>query len=204
MRFQYISDIHLEKRRFHPTSATAPFLFVAGDLGHPRCSEFGNLLGDMCRNWKQVFYVPGNHEYDGANCEISMAAIDRDIDRMASNYENLHVLRSGRIFKLGKFDVAGCTLWSFSRGRNWRFMEEAQFLEDTIKKSARPLIIMTHYLPTHFFHRSTGICSNLDFLLRPPVKLWIGGHMHISRKVKIHNVQFLINAGTGKIREFEI
>jgi len=64
-QIQYISDIHLDYNPFenyvvHPI---APILVIAGDLGNPYSQSFHRFLKENCKNFDQVIFVPGNHEY---------------------------------------------------------------------------------------------------------------------------------------------
>ncbi len=206
MRIQYISDLHLEKALCVPLVRKAPTLFVAGDLGWPRQAEFRNALREMGSKWDRVFYAPGNHEYDVARCADEMAEIDEEIDEMAAECGNVHVLRAGRSFQVGNYDVIGSTLWSFTMGRSWRqvernsrFLNEVQDLHMRITQARRPLIVLTHYAPSFQVSPYLGWASNSDFLLRDPVKVWICGHTHVVRDVRLHGVRLLINTGK-KIR----
>lgn len=67
MRIQYCSDLHLEinKKKEYPTllEPVAPILALVGDIGDPESAELETFLTWCCSAWKQVIYVPGNHEF---------------------------------------------------------------------------------------------------------------------------------------------
>jgi len=208
MLIHYISDIHLEKRLFTVSKEMVGHaLFVAGDLGHPHCPVFKSTLETMSRQWKHVFYVPGNHEYERSE------EIEYDLNKATRNLPNINVLKTGKTFPLGEYNVIGDTLWSFSsnpkskkrREKNERHLYQRQMLHQTIQKSTRPVIVMTHYLPSfklvlpQFLKRFNpeGWASHCDFAMAPPVKVWICGHSHIQYDNYINNVRVLMNA-TGK------
>lgn len=67
--FQVMSDLHLEFSNQYSTfsiPATAPFLILAGDIGH--LADYESFLGFIraqCRQFFRVFLVLGNHEFYG-------------------------------------------------------------------------------------------------------------------------------------------
>lgn len=67
MRIQYCSDLHLEinKKIEYPTllEPVAPVLALVGDIGDPESVELESFLTWCCGAWKQVIYIPGNHEF---------------------------------------------------------------------------------------------------------------------------------------------
>lgn len=71
MKFQYASDLHLEfDDNYHflmsnKIKPVAPYLILAGDIdiisdGRVTRPEYFQYLSD---NWKEVFIIPGNHEF---------------------------------------------------------------------------------------------------------------------------------------------
>lgn len=71
MKFQYASDLHLEfDENYHflmsnKLKPVAPYLILAGDIdiisdGKVTRPEYFRYLSD---NWKEVFIIPGNHEF---------------------------------------------------------------------------------------------------------------------------------------------
>lgn len=67
MRIQFCSDLHLEiNQRVEYTTLiepSAPILALIGDIGDPENAEIGIFLKWCCHHWKQVLYIPGNHEF---------------------------------------------------------------------------------------------------------------------------------------------
>jgi len=66
------------------------------------------------------------------------------------------------------------------------------------------LIVMTHYLPTYKlileqFQNNRNIdrfATNLDYLIKPPVKYWLCGHTHCRYETKINGVNIGVNSYT--------
>ena len=78
MKFQYLSDLHLEfpsnkkwvKKNIKPIG---DYLLIAGDTGYLTNSRKNHIYENYCDsflkycsdNWKQTILIPGNHEYYG-------------------------------------------------------------------------------------------------------------------------------------------
>lgn len=67
MKIQIISDIHLEHHVDYDFKKTitpkCDYLFIPGDIGHIDKPLFKEFMNYVSYNWKEVFYVPGNHEF---------------------------------------------------------------------------------------------------------------------------------------------
>jgi|NOAtaT_7_FD_contig_71_1457199_length_3553_multi_2_in_0_out_0_3 hypothetical protein len=107
MRFQPLSDIHLE---FYKDSSTVKIkdtdsdcIILAGDI-HTKTRAIKWLLDQKIN--KPIFYICGNHEFYGTNWP-------RNIDKLkeAAKDTNIHVLENDYyIFK--DWIILGCTLWT--------------------------------------------------------------------------------------------
>src|SRR6185437_2833089 len=73
MRLQLLSDLHLETEAFDPEPAPgAELLVLAGDIDS-RWDGLARFAG-----WPQpVLFVAGNHEFDGRDLDLGMAALRR-------------------------------------------------------------------------------------------------------------------------------
>ena len=70
IKFQYVSDIHTEvyasylrKVDVLPIERHAPYLVLAGDIGHPHTEAYRRFLERCSALFERVFVVAGNHEY---------------------------------------------------------------------------------------------------------------------------------------------
>jgi hypothetical protein len=67
MRIQFCSDLHLEVNSHvdynELLEPVAPVLALLGDIGDPESVVLDQFIGWCCLQWKQVLYVPGNHEF---------------------------------------------------------------------------------------------------------------------------------------------
>ena len=62
-RFQYISDLHVDRMKMIPTIIPkCDYLCICGDVGKPDHPNFKNLFQQVSRNFKKTFFVAGNHE----------------------------------------------------------------------------------------------------------------------------------------------
>lgn len=108
VRIQFASDLHLEylERRFPHfrgvEPADADILVLAGDVAT------GTRVLDLFADWPcPVVFVPGNHEYYGANVPAVLA----EFARRAAGFPNVTVLAPG-VCELAGVRFIGCTLWT--------------------------------------------------------------------------------------------
>jgi predicted phosphohydrolase len=124
---QYISDIHLEfyKEIDFTTivKPVAPYLALAGDIGYPNDPLFNEFIDYVSKNWKKVFYVPGNHEYYNKKpynkwkySEPSiMSEIDSKLEEIFETFPNVYLLSQGSsscYLEEENIAIVGLTLWS--------------------------------------------------------------------------------------------
>ena len=121
MKIQLLSDLHLETHpHFAPSPAPdADVLILAGDIGSYQTgsclldqhdTDFGlarfSPRADLAAWPVPVFYVPGNHEYDGLDFDLAHARLRQTCERLHIHW--LH--RRSEILNGVRF--VGCTLWS--------------------------------------------------------------------------------------------
>ena len=117
MRVQLISDLHLERYPdFRPAAAPdADLLVLAGDIGSYQAgsrlpdADFG--LGHYATTgpaaaWKQVLYIPGNHEFDGLPYADTYARLRATCERLGITWLEREVVTVGGV------RFVGSTLWS--------------------------------------------------------------------------------------------
>ena len=70
MKIQYCSDLHLEFQENslflekYPIVPMADILILAGDITYLRQDFYKHSFFDyISENWKQIYWVPGNHEF---------------------------------------------------------------------------------------------------------------------------------------------
>ncbi|MFN4115685.1 MAG: metallophosphoesterase [Inhella sp.] len=110
MKLQLASDLHLERDPGFQLLPAAPTLVLAGDVGSyqagSRLSERDWGLGRFARGWDRVFYVPGNHEYDGLPWPETR-------DRLRESAEAAGLIWLDReVQVIDSLRFIGCTLWA--------------------------------------------------------------------------------------------
>jgi hypothetical protein len=121
MNIQLLSDLHLETHpHFVPEHALgADALILAGDIGSYQegsmlVTQGDNDFGlarfsprtDLAAWPVPVFFVPGNHEYDGMDFEEAHARLQESCARLQITW--LH----RRVIEMKGVRLIGCTLWS--------------------------------------------------------------------------------------------
>ncbi|MEK8033203.1 metallophosphoesterase [Ideonella sp. DXS29W] len=117
MRLQLASDLHLERYPdfMLPAAPGADTLVLAGDIGSYQASsrltdtDFGLgrfAPGQPDAPWKQVIYLPGNHEYDGLDFADAHARLRETCERLGI----IWLEREVRVIDGIRF--VGTTLWS--------------------------------------------------------------------------------------------
>lgn len=218
MKIQYCSDLHLEFEQnarhiaINPLVTAGEILILAGDIV-PLHDEFlsNEFFKIISENYRQVFWVPGNHEYYYRNITDYSSSFHIRI------FKNIHLVNNVEInFEEIKFIFS--TLWSKIEKGNQEQIEQcvadfrnitcndkkfrsAEFNEvhsqclDFIKKSLhspnRRTVVVTHHLPSLLCnspaHNSSPLneafCIDLtEYISSCKAKFWIYGHSHFNQK----------------------
>lgn len=135
MKIQYISDLHLEHHKNNNVFSRIKKLpdceniCVLGDIGYPRTPIYQAFMTYCSENWKNVFWVMGNHEnYHKPKTEIkTMSEIEEYIKQLCP--KNVYFMNNDYLFlnkqtnEVSKFidqefhtddyiKIIGSTLWS--------------------------------------------------------------------------------------------
>jgi hypothetical protein len=92
----------------------APVLALLGDIGDPESDELRKFIEWCTRMWKQVLYIPGNHEFwrlkPGSKKTISSAlTILRSFEKL---FPNFLLMWRGKVYSEDGILVLGTPLWS--------------------------------------------------------------------------------------------
>lgn len=233
---QYISDIHLEYRQTFPRiPIRGANLALLGDIGNPFKNNYTDFLSYASNNWNKVFLITGNHEYWQDKYNID--EVDNEINNIVTKFNNVTFLNNNKA-ELHNYTILGTTLWSKIQqipkrimgddlyikfqNRNVNFQDlnifhnnSVEWLEKNIKETTKPLIVLTHHLPSYklivdkykvgyFEQYQDRFASNLDHLITNPVKFWLCGHSHSTNEMKINGVFCAINAfGYSKLSDIK-
>lgn len=114
MKFQYISDLHLEflDNNIINIQPISDYLLLAGDIGYPTHSNYVYFLDDVSKKFKKVFIITGNHEYYNPN--MSMEQTEKTIRELCLKYHNIYFLQNEFYdFPDNNISIFGSTLWTY-------------------------------------------------------------------------------------------
>lgn len=215
MLFQYASDLHIE---FNSSSKdddplqyitpSADNLILAGDVCS--CNEFERFkmfIERVCKLFKIVIFVAGNHEYYRYTSHSNFYTISEINEKIKSlGVPNFHFLDRTRV-EFDNICIAGCTLWSnvnFSIPENivkiknisadtYNEMNKAcvNFITETVKycrKYDKKLVVVTHYPPllqtekfkAKYKYRELYYNNLYDLIYAGGIHTWIFGHTHLN------------------------
>ena len=215
MTFQYASDLHLEfpknraYLREHPIEPVADVLLLAGDVvPFQQLHAHQDFFDTLSKQFKAVYWVPGNHEYYHARLDKfngSIKSAIRDNVFLVNNLmETIGPVRCvfstlwSRISPANAFEIQS-RLSDFHviqvDGRplsaaqyNALHEDSLRFLHDTLAHPhAGPTLVVTHHVPTylHYPEQYKGDALNeafatelFDFIADQGPDGWIFGHHH--------------------------
>jgi len=218
MRIQYCSDLHLEfgqNSRYiskNPLKVNGDILLLAGDI-IPLHDEFLNdsFFSFIADNYKQVFWVPGNHEFyykDIAEFNKSYNIRIRDniniVNNIVLKYENIRFVFSTLWTNISSINernieqsVSDFSSISYKNKKlktkeyNWLHIEGFEFIQQSLKDLHENTVVLTHHLPSNFCnstnHKNSPLneafCVDLtDFIESCNANFWIYGHSHFNQK----------------------
>ncbi len=122
MKLQLLSDLHLESQPDFVArpAPEADFLVLAGDIGSYqkgsklRDADFGLAQFSPLQGWPvPVYFVPGNHEYDGLDFDAGHARLQETCARLGITWLDRQVLTlPGRSADGQALRLLGTTLWT--------------------------------------------------------------------------------------------
>jgi predicted phosphohydrolase len=228
-KFQIVSDLHIEYKTDEvpdPLTLITPsadILILAGDIGSfYQYNQLKTFLINLCRHFKVVLYVPGNHEYYTMKGYPSqkMKTLLHQFIQMEQCIDNLYVLNRSSV-QIDDVCIVGCTLWSnievsmpkfivripdmSTRVYKKKYEGDLGYIKKMIKycqKKEKKLMVVTHHCPTYSVITSNKklkdkyislYASHIDYLLQANmVHTWIAGHIHI-------NFDFITDGGTRMV-----
>lgn len=215
-KIYYISDIHLELYDYYENAMgvkppdfntyfkEADILVLAGDIcslnNMPLLNSFIEAASAF---YKNVIYVPGNHEYYGVGFDEGIELLNY----FQNNYDNvdvLDILLGHTSVEIDGVKFFGSTLWtdmndckskyfvSSSLNDNKSIKTSSEVLLDLHNKTVESIdweadVIITHHCPIlreHSRHMMSdityGFCCTMleDKIKESDVKYWIFGHTH--------------------------
>jgi predicted phosphohydrolase len=223
VKIQIMSDLHLEfmspkeERGFVDSlSPETDTLVLAGDIVPLHYLDpMRDIFGHFCNLWRDVIYIPGNHEYYGespGHCHTLLNALLNELD-------NLHWLRPDR----PPLDIRGTTFWGgtmwFPDGPNnsvlahnlndfelikkfvpWVYLENRLFRARYSEHKAD--VVVTHHLPSFksvapdYLNNPLNIFFVCDMERQMSMwqpKLWVHGHSHAAKDYLLGDMRVVSN-----------
>lgn len=235
MRVQYCSDLHLEVNdnsnhlEQFPLEIKGEVLILAGDIIPLHDSYFNNsFFSFLARNYRQVFWVPGNHEF-----------FYNDVASYSSTFriqvhENIVILNNKEEEYAGIRFIFS-TLWSEISAQNERAIEQGlpdfdciqyenrklrtsdisklhrqslDFLSRSLATQHAKTVVVTHHMPaiacnsrvSKISPLNEAFCSDLSDLIRAGrANFWIYGHSHYNAAPLIIGQTLLLTNQLGYI-----
>jgi len=230
VRIQYCSDLHLEFKQNskyltnNPLSVCGDILILAGDIV-PLHDEFLNdsFFSFISKNFKQVFWVPGNHEYYYKNISdynrsfnIQIHSNINIVNNIDLQYESIQFIFStlwSRISKGNEKNIEQSVAdFECITNNNKKFTtanfnklhdESLGFIKQSLNIKKDKTVVVTHHLPSFLcnapVHNASYIneafCVDLtDYIEECNANFWIYGHSHYNQKpLYIGNTIMLTN-----------
>lgn len=202
-KLQYVSDIHLERRRSIPNILIKhPYIALLGDIGNPFLDNYAVFLRYVSNNADKVFLLAGNHEYWHHN-QSTEKVRDR-ISSICNAFNNVEFL-SNSVSSLENYKILGTTLWVPWYKKT--YIRNVKWLVENIEENPMDTIVLTHYLPSYkliapcyqtkkYEPIQYRYASELDHIIKSPLKAWLCGHSHVTYETYINGVYCGINAYT--------
>lgn len=218
MRIQYCSDLHLEFDKNSRFLQTAPLrvsgdiLILAGDIIPIHDEFFNNSFFDIIsQQFKQIFWVPGNHEYFYRSISDYSSSFNIQVYRNVNIVNNICLTYEGIQFVFS-------TLWSKISAENEKMIEQnvadfdcitnnnrklrvadvnrlhdesLVFINQSLSEKQRKTVVVTHHLPSALCnsakHNNSPLnevfCVDLTELIEESnASYWLYGHSHFNQK----------------------
>ncbi len=145
--------------------------------------------------------LAGNHEY--WHHRHQHEEVNEQILKNCGKLHNIEYLNDSET-KLDNFVVLGATLWSpFSC--SFLHQRTVKWLDNSINENTATKIVLTHYMPSfklivpkyqtpEYDKIRNRYASDLNYLIKPPVRVWLCGHSHCTYETHINGVLCGINA----------
>ena len=220
MRIKLLSDLHFEHYKgveefISSLDREVDLLVLAGDIDvHPGIES---TLAAFCSEFRQVLFVPGNHEY----YPTYPLTFDATLQKIEASFANLTALYSGRRSSvIDGIRFHGSTGWfredpfsaSFARRVSdftqiksfvpWVYEEQQAFEAYLQENLASADVVVTHHLPSPIciadrFKTSTlnrfFVCDYSKLILDRQPRLWMFGHTHYAFDGLLGNTRLVCN-----------
>jgi predicted phosphohydrolase len=213
--------------------ACGDILILAGDIV-PLHDEFLNnpFFSYISRNYKQVFWVPGNHEYYyrnifdfGSSFNMKLRDNITVLNNTVLQVEDIHFIFSTLWTKIGekneKYIELNVSDFEFITNNDKKFRvkdlnklhnESLNFIKQSTNPEVTKTVIVTHHLPSIRCNKSEHNKSIINeafsvdltgFIETSNVNFWIYGHSHFNQKPIHIGKTILLTNQLGYIQQNE-
>lgn len=222
MKIQLLSDIHLEMyslagareliEAFDPQDTDA--LVLAGDIGCIRDIRFRTYIQDFCTRYREVVYVPGNHEYYKVG---SVASAHQVLAELTAQLSNFHPLLNQHK-EIAGVKFYGGTMWyrkpTAAQAKNkmsmsdyhlipgiepWIYDQNTEFIAGLHPDID---VVVTHHLPSYMSvaPKYAGsilnpffVCDLDSEIQSTQPRFWLHGHTHDARDYLLGTTRVVCN-----------
>jgi len=210
---------------------TGEILILNGDISSlyllPSLLSFLNSIKEY---FKWIIYVPGNNEfYTQKNIKpLPLNTLYKRLYSLKDNITNLIILDNSYVI-IDDIILCGSTLWSYihyelpnfvkihnftMKEYNYKNLIAKRFIKNVIdlaNQMNKKLVMITHYPPSKRcltedkkrFYYNKLYYNNLDYLFDNDI-LWLFGHTHVNKDIKIKNTRIISNQkGKKSYKEYQ-
>jgi len=245
LEVQYASDLHLEfpkNREFisaNPLIPVADTLILAGDTlvfnpstYQPIDEQYDSYIDYLSNNFKQVFLLPGNHEfYGGFDISKTLHSFEMPLRENVTYINNMSVI-------INDYKIIFSALWTYIpnsfptryfgdfhscmynyerltiKAYNEAYEISKEYIKSEIKNNSRKhkLLIVSHHLPSFKLidpkyannRLNNGFASMSDSLISlSNAKFWIYGHSHSNTNMRLIGQTKMITNPLGYVHRGE-
>jgi Icc-related predicted phosphoesterase len=210
MIIQYASDLHLEfvqnPLKYFPIKKNGDILILAGDvtnIEYRKDKDYQPFFDMLSKEFEQVYWIPGNHEYYGTTLEINP---------IYEEIRNNIFLLNNRTVTIEGIKFIFSTMWSkinpifYSAIKNtykdfvningldigiYNHAHETSlsFIKESLGGNNRNTVVVTHHVPTFIkypkeyrdsFLKSAFHTDLTDLIKETNPYAWIYGHHHVN------------------------
>lgn len=223
MKLKLLSDLHIEgfaNKEIYKNKDNADVLILAGDINVGADNVYKDLV-QFADNYKEVVYVPGNHEW----YHNSYETFDARLRALVQGKYNIHYL-CNNVANIDGIAFIGTPLWTNFRG-NGRYAEEVRgfirdfswysphvckergeasqtWLKHIYENTRGRKVIITHWLPAvecidpKYAHEVTlnrYFANDMGDWIKEltDVPFWFFGHTHSSVDIKLGDTRVIAN-----------
>ena len=220
MKLFICSDLHFEfqkdggKSLVNSLNKDVDGIIIAGDLTTER--DIISSLRMICSEYKNVYYVVGNHEFYYSD----LGRVENALYKAKSLFNNLFWLENSNVI-INNVKIIGCTLWFEPRADNFQYefamndfsiidgfsswvyeknRKSLEYLQENVDNNS---IVITHHLPSNQCIDKMYKNSELNrFFVSPAAekiiiekspKYWVFGHTHTPYSNSIGNTKLICN-----------